>query len=300
MGTTMLKQDLVDLIQQKKTIRQIGETLHKSQGSIRYWLKVYGLVSSFSDGKRRWTDEQMKQAIASSETIADVLRKLGLSVRPGNYDTVRAFVKKHGISTVHMIGKRHGTSGKKLSPPLEEVLVEHSTYSRSSLKRRLIKDGLIKEVCDICEMLPKWNGMSLKFVLDHKNGVHDDNRLFNLRLLCPNCNSQQSTFCGKNLRIVNRCADCSTEISRNAIHCCKCMGERYKTTVARKVLNRPSKEELKQLIENNSWVSIGKLFGVSDKAIVKWAKSYGLTIIPRRGSKGFSLEKEKCSRSSTG
>src|SRR6266511_923986 len=84
------------------------------------------------------------------------------------------------------------------STPLEEVLVENSTYSRFHLKRRLLASGTLKNECAVCGQGQVWMGQPLAMVLDHINGVPNDNRLENLRMLCPNCNSQTATYCAKN------------------------------------------------------------------------------------------------------
>jgi predicted RNA-binding Zn-ribbon protein involved in translation (DUF1610 family) len=87
---------------------------------------------------------------------------------------------------------------REAMPPLSEVLVEHSTYRRDALKRRLIREKILPYVCAICGMGPEWCGEPLVLRLDHENGVRDDNRLGNLRFVCPNCDSQLPTFCGRN------------------------------------------------------------------------------------------------------
>lgn len=86
----------------------------------------------------------------------------------------------------------------------DQVFVEHSTYSRTSLKKRILKSNLIAYKCAICSMLPIWNGKDLVLQLDHINGINDDNRLENLRFLCPNCHTQTDTFSAKNRRNSNR------------------------------------------------------------------------------------------------
>jgi 5-methylcytosine-specific restriction endonuclease McrA len=78
------------------------------------------------------------------------------------------------------------------------VFVENSTYGRHHAKQRLIKENLIPYVCSICSLEPVWNGIKLSLQLDHINGVNDDNRMENLRFVCPNCHSQQDTYAAKN------------------------------------------------------------------------------------------------------
>jgi hypothetical protein len=83
----------------------------------------------------------------------------------------------------------------KNTRPLAEILVERSTYTnRQSLKKKLIKAGLKEDVCEICGQLPMWNNKPLVLQLDHINGVGDDNRIENLRIICPNCHTQTPTF----------------------------------------------------------------------------------------------------------
>ena len=83
--------------------------------------------------------------------------------------------------------------------PLEKVMIENSTYYRGHLKRRLLENRTLKNKCDICGLENIWNNKKIIMVLDHKNGIRNDHRLENLRMLCPNCNSQTDTFCGKNM-----------------------------------------------------------------------------------------------------
>ena len=42
-----------------------------------------------------------------------------------------------------------------------------------------------------------WNDKKLSLQLDHINGDNSDNRLENLRFLCPNCHTQTETYCSK-------------------------------------------------------------------------------------------------------
>ena len=87
--------------------------------------------------------------------------------------------------------------------PTDEILVEDSPHKdTTSLKKRLIKEGLLENRCSVCGINDKWNGNPLVLHLDHINGKNNDNRLHNLRMLCPNCHSQTGTYCGRNKSVV--------------------------------------------------------------------------------------------------
>ena len=82
--------------------------------------------------------------------------------------------------------------------PLESILVENSTYSRRSLKKRLIDETLLEYQCQLCGIGPVWNAKPMPLILDHINGVNNDNRIENLRFVCSNCDSQLPTYKSKN------------------------------------------------------------------------------------------------------
>jgi len=70
----------------------------------------------------------------------------------------------------------------------------------NNLKERLIREGLKKRICELCER-KDWNGRPIPLELDHVNGRRDDNRLENLRIVCPNCHAQTSTYRGRNIGV---------------------------------------------------------------------------------------------------
>ncbi len=82
----------------------------------------------------------------------------------------------------------------------EQIFKIGSTYSRHHLKRKLISEGLVPYECAECKIRNEWNGKPLTLQLDHTNGISHDNRLENLRFLCPNCHTQTDTYAGKNSR----------------------------------------------------------------------------------------------------
>ena len=153
-------------------------------------------------GYRSYTDEDLVAAVKSSFSIRGVLKILRLSPTGCNYKAMHANFARLGLDVTHFTGqghlrgKHHGWTPTR---PLSEILVVGSTYTGSNhLKRRLIKEGLLVNRCSECGLPPEWQGKPLIMILDHRNGDNTDNRLENLRLLCPNCNSQQPTFAGKN------------------------------------------------------------------------------------------------------
>lgn len=169
--------------------------------------------------RRSWTDVDLVNAVKTSTHKAEILEKLGLKKWPGNYETVNRHIWGLKLDISHLV---HGNQFKRGHQPsnkiaLEEILVKDSTYTNTtSLKKRLIKEAMLKNECAECGHGTKWNGKILVMILDHVNGIKNDNRIENLRLLCPNCNSQMPTFSGKNMRVrtkkKRKCSNCENSI----------------------------------------------------------------------------------------
>ena len=100
------------------------------------------------------------------------------------------------------IGDRFGDarawSKDKILKPLDQVLIENSTYSTGYVKKIVLKLALREYKCEICG-ITEWQGSSITLELDHINGKNRDHRIENIRLLCPNCHSQTDNFRGRNV-----------------------------------------------------------------------------------------------------
>ena len=146
-------------------------------------------------------EEEFIDLVNKSQTFFDIAQVLGYSQNGRHsYDLIKKRCSELNIDTNHL-GNRSGNGGAIVVQSLDDILVKDSTYQNmGSLKRRLINENRLDYVCALCGNTGEWNGQKLVLQLDHINGDHKDNRIENLRFLCPNCHSQTETFCTRQLR----------------------------------------------------------------------------------------------------
>lgn len=146
------------------------------------------------------TDEQFVNLIKNSANIAEVLFKLGYTVKGNSwgYSQVKQRMTDLNLSSANFKGKNayyETNKEREISP--DKLFRINCKHTRTVLRRNIIRNNLLPYKCAICG-ISKWNNKTLSLELDHINGMNNDNRLENLRFLCPNCHSQTTTYGSRN------------------------------------------------------------------------------------------------------
>lgn len=255
-----------------------------------------------------YSKEELQNIVNNSFSIKDVVRKLGYSAESGkNSDTVKNRIKKYGIDCSHF--NYNGRTKRNE----ENVFIKNSTASQQVLRRWYKRGNYTSYICSICGQEPYWNGKELTLILDHINGENHDDRLENLRWVCPNCNQQLDTTgfkkfqaqkvkckkthkkeckkeCKKKRKKRNRrktykitkerkkyfCKRCGKEIGKTKNELCNSCYQTYKAENSKMKKHNVTRNRLKFEIRYFPFTTIAKFYGVSDKCIEKWCKKYNL------------------------
>lgn len=226
-----------------------------------------------------YTKEDLQALLDSSYSYSDILKKMDLNASSGNYKTLHKVINEYQLNTkILEENRKNNNYGHPYSSrPLSEYLKENCCYPTDRLKKRLFKEGIKEEKCEICGLI-SWLDKEISLQLHHKDGDNTNNSLENLQILCPNCHSQTNNYAGKNAKkkIKYKCKICGAAVSTKQTEYCK---ECKKNVLYEKFCNcglYPSRDLLKELIYNKSFVDIGKQFNVTDNAIRRWCKKYNL------------------------
>jgi hypothetical protein len=215
--------------------------------------------------------EELEYLVSTSNSFSEILKKQGKAISGASVKVLKQTLAEYNISCEFNTASIQSKEKKSL----EDILTDNSTYQSFKLKKRLIEEGVKQDICEICGQEPIWQGQPLALQLDHINGNHYDNRLENLRIVCPNCHTQTETFSNKRSKKSNYCVDCGCEISTRSTRCNSCSAK-HKNTFKVSPEQRPDKETLFELIKTTSFTAIGKMYNVSDNTIRKWCKNYNL------------------------
>lgn len=223
---------------------------------------------------RKYSKEELEEMVKNSVSMRELERKLGYNSIGNNHHTIQKVLDEYGIDTSHFNGVGRG----RVKRTEENIFIKNSTANQAVLRRWYLKGGYSEYKCAICGLPPEWQGKPLTLTLDHINGDNHDDRLENLRWICPNCDRQTDTFAGKNVehleqKNIKYCIDCGKKISYTAIRCTNCENQYRKIPIK----NMPiTKDELKKLIRTTPFTVIGAKYNVSDNAIRKWCDKFNL------------------------
>lgn len=217
------------------------------------------------------SDKEFINLIKSSINIKEVLFKLGYTT-VGNswgYTQIKERMLVLNLTSYDFKGKSPLKTLNERKIKTEDLFT-NKKHPRVVIRRRIIQDNLIPYKCAICG-IDSWNGKKLSLELDHINGINNDNRLENLRFLCPNCHSQTSTYGSKNSMIQQKDFNITKEIEDIVLDGYK----KYKSIVKTAKILGYKKEVVRQVINNNGLAKSNSRFVIRYNLNHEEIKRYG-------------------------
>lgn len=245
---------------------------------------------------KKYEKHNFEEQVKNSTSYADLASKIGLAPKGGNYKTLKKYIELYNLDISHFTGfawnkgMSHSDTTARIS--LDTILQKGTNYRSSTLKKRLIKEGIKEYKCEKCG-ITDWNGEEIVLELHHINGDHFDNRLENLQILCPNCHSQTPTHRGKDgKKYINTiktyfedtkvgykkiCPICGTEFVSDRDNRTYCSRKCYNDSLKKNKEQDITEDALKQAIPKcNTITDIAKYFDVSRPTIKKYLERYDL------------------------
>lgn len=221
----------------------------------------YGSSTHYDMYLNKYTESDFINAVKNASSYGEVLSNLNIARSGDSYKTIKKYIKLYNIDTSHF--KRKTNKGKAIQKrPIEDYLSNNYTIPSTRLKKRLIKEGLMKPICSMCKQT-EWMGEPIPLELHHIDKNHYNNNLDNLQLLCPNCHALTHKLQSKAKKIQRKKQIEEKERIR----------KRQPRPNTRKV-PRPPLSQLLQDVEQLGYCGTGRKYGVSDNAIRKWIKMY--------------------------
>jgi hypothetical protein len=156
----------------------------------------------------QFTPSELQKLLDESNSYGDLLRKINMNPKGGNPETLKKIIQEFNLDETQLNINRSNlyrnnakVTHKKVKIPIEDIIMnnKYPNYRTSFLFKRLIREGYKEYKCERCG-LTEWQGQPIPLQLHHKDGVHTNNLLNNLEVLCPNCHALTDTYCGKNLK----------------------------------------------------------------------------------------------------
>lgn len=180
----MKKEKIIELLHQNKSIRFIAKTLNCSNSTVSYYRQQLGLSYKLVFKKINEIDWNLVNIEYNGSNKKEIQAKLNISNNLWRKAFNKGFIKSRKLTDEH-------------------IFTKNAKFNyRRQIRKWLLCVGENK--CSVCGISNIWNNKPLVLQVDHINGINNDNRKENLRLICPNCHSQQDTYAGKNVTNINR------------------------------------------------------------------------------------------------
>ncbi len=173
-----------------KGCKYVAINLNRTENSVKGMARRLNIKSDY---EIFCNEETLRNVVSESISYKDVCDKLNKTKGGATYKIIKRLIKKYNIDISHFNPFSRDT--KNTGFTIEYWLVEGSNISSNGLKQKLYNNGLKERVCELCNQNEEWNGKKMALILDHINGVNNDNRIENLRIVCPNCNATLETHC---------------------------------------------------------------------------------------------------------